>query len=474
MITNNKKSLIATGDVIVLGGGPAGICAAIAAARRGAAVTLVEKSGCLGGMATLGLVGPIAATKSNSGNDFGGIMRELLDKISETARDICLADSFPEFSPPSARYVFLKTLLDEGVNILFHSLVTGAEAEGGRLRSVELQTKGGARIVEGKVFVDCTGDGDLMEYTGIPYIMGSEAESIRMLEENRLDKIHEMEGSKAEKYINKLQPVSNMFIMGNVNIDDAKGYINRELTFDGLGIPCDEFLKQPYIIDMEGFEPFEDSDRIPLPQGRILFFRTARKGEVVINMTRVRGIDGTDPIQLSHGEIISQLQAYAIIKFLRKYIKGFESSYLIEFAPSTGVRETRRLKGKYVLTADDAINCRKFSDAIACGSYIIDIHDPVGRNKALGGRIKGDCYDIPYRSLICEKMKNILFAGRCISCDHVAHSSLRVMGTCMLTGQAAGTAAAISISKEGTAGDVTLLDGIVIRKCLEADGVRIM
>lgn len=468
---------IAYSDVIVSGGGPAGICAALAAARKGASVTLIEKSGCLGGMATSGLVGPIAATRSNSGRDFGGIMRELLKMIAEVSKDICMADSCAEFSPPSAKFVFLKALLDAKVNVLFHAWVTDVTAAGDKITAAGIQTKGGKRRVAGKVFIDCTGDGDIMEFAGIPYAIGSERESMESLADNMLDYIHDTGGKRTEKYVKQLQPVSNMFIMGNVDYEKALSFKkaltdnNREMTFSDFGISRDEFTKPPYS-DTTGFEPEDGSDRLALPQGRILFFKTARRGEVAVNMTRVIKIDGTDPLQLSAGETASQLQAYAIVKFLRKYVKGFENAYLIETSTTVGVRETRRLRGKYMLTAGDAINCRKFDDAIASGSYIIDIHDPTGRNKAIGGRIKGECYQIPYRALICDRFANIIFAGRCISCDHVAHSSSRVMGTCMLTGQAAGTAAAMAVA--GGSNDVRSLNPEEVRKCLEADGMNIL
>ncbi len=469
LMNNKLLKTIAESDVIVAGGGPAGICAAIAAARHGASVTLIEKSGCLGGMATAGLVGPIAATKINRGRDFWGIMRELLDSISKTSRDICLADSNTEFSPPGAKYVFLKALLDAKVNILFHAWVTGAVTEGTHITAVMIQTKGGERLAAGKVFIDCTGDGDIMEYTGIPYAIGSEYESIKSLSEHNLDVVHDTCGKRAEIQEKQLQPVSNMFIMGNADSRTASVYINKNLTFKDFGIDREEFTKPPYS-DTVGFEPEKDSDRLALPQGRILFFNTARKGEVAVNMTRVIGVDGTDPIQLAFGEINSQLQAFALVKFLRKYVNGFENSYLIETSATVGVRETRRLRGKYMLTADDAIDCRKFDDAVACGSYILDIHDPAGRNKAIGGKINGECYQIPYRSFICNEYTNIIFAGRCISCDHVANSSSRVMGTCMLTGQAAGTAAAMAVTSGD--GDVAGLDGAKVKTRLEKDGVN--
>ena len=129
---------------------------------------------------------------------------------------------------------------------------------------------------------------------------------------------------------------------------------------------------------------------------------------------------------------------------IQRFVPGFENSFLVESGNTLGIRETRRLVGRYVLSGLDAINCVHFDDDVACGSYMIDIHDPHGKRKALGGEISGTCYGIPYRSLIPKTIQNLLVAGRCISADHVAHASTRIQGTCCMTGQAAGTAAAIA------------------------------
>jgi hypothetical protein len=187
-------------------------------------------------------------------------------------------------------------------------------------------------------------------------------------------------------------------------------------------------------------------------------------------MTRVTGINGADSDDLTRGEITAQLQLFHVVDFLIRYIPGFESAYLIETADILGVRETRRLIGRHVLTGREAIDCVAFPDVIAHGSYIIDIHDPQGRRKAIGGSIKGDFYDIKYRSLLQCTVSNLLATGRCISSDHVAHSSTRIQGTCMLTGQAAGTAAALAV--KNICG-VTDLDVYTLQKRLISDGVNL-
>jgi hypothetical protein len=138
----------------------------------------------------------------------------------------------------------------------------------------------------------------------------------------------------------------------------------------------------------------------------------------------------------------------AVADLLKRFVPGFEHAYLMDSGCTLGIRETARLVGQYVLSAGEVIHCSHFDDAVARGSYIIDIHDPKGKNAAIGGEIKGDFYEIPYRSLQAKKNMNLHACGRCISVDHIAHSSTRIQGTCILTGQASGTAAALALCGE--------------------------
>ena len=157
-----------------------------------------------------------------------------------------------------------------------------------------------------------------------------------------------------------------------------------------------------------------------------------------------------------------------LVDFLKRFVPGFQKSFLVESGNTLGVRETRRLVGKYVLKGTDAIDCRHFDDDVACGSYMIDIHDPHGKRKAIGGEILGSCYGIPYRSLLPKTITNLLVCGRCISADHVAHASTRIQGTCCMTGQASGTAAALAIKEKTTVGS---LDVDKLINTLQTNGI---
>lgn len=200
----------------------------------------------------------------------------------------------------------------------------------------------------------------------------------------------------------------------------------------------------------------------------MLVSRAPRSDMAVVNMSRITGIDGSDTDSLNEGEVRAQLQLIAVVDFLKTFIPGFENSYLIQTGSSLGVRETRRLRGNYVLSGSEAIRCVRNNKAVARGSYIIDIHDPNGRSAAIGVELKGDFYEIPYGCLTSKELSNLLVCGRCISVDHVAHSSTRIQATCVLTGQAAGTSAAMC---SATNADVRCIDVEALRKKLMTDGV---
>ena len=180
-----------------------------------------------------------------------------------------------------------------------------------------------------------------------------------------------------------------------------------------------------------------------LPTDRTIVITGLKKGEAWINMTRVNGVDGTDPVSLTRGEFIARGQISEIVKYLVGYVPGFKNAYLLRTAPFLGIRETRRIVGEYIMNQDDILSRRKFDDAIAVASYPLDIHHPTGGDCTL--EWSGDCYDIPYRSLLPLKVENLLVTGRSISTTHEAMSAIRVMASCMAMGEAAGRAAKMAI-----------------------------
>lgn len=436
-------------DVLVAGGGLAGTAAAIAAAREGADVILLESSGCLGGQGTVGMVGPIGSTQTRcTHQSFGGIMQEILDENRRRSEVYGGILPYGELSNSQMlRFVLLDMADEAGVRVFFHCQLMHAKREERLIIGAYALTKSGVCLFESKQFIDATGDADLVVLSGEEWVFGSEPGVMDELTEVGMDKLHyENTTYKPKTDSGAVQPVSMMFTVGGVTAEDSQiqPYTNVRYTYADMGITKEEFQKLPYAGKV-GFE--ENGDLLPLPQGRFLFFRGIRPGEFIINMSRVINVNAADVESLNWGELKTQQQVLPIIDMLRRFIPGFEHCYLINASMSLGIRESRRLVGRRVLGGLEAIRCLPQEDSIARASYIIDIHDPHGKGKAIGGSIQGDAYDIPYGTLLAKNTDNLLCCGRCISVDHVAHSSTRIMGTCMLTGQAAGTAAAMAIQQ---------------------------
>ncbi len=444
VVLNLNKSVAY--DTVVIGGGLAGCGAAIASARNGAKTVLIEANGVLGGQATLGLVTPLDAVRTVSGKRFGGLVDEICDRTIELSKKYCSCGAKGEVSeiasPHILKYVLIDMLDKAGVEVKFHSTLISAETSNDLITSVIVSDKSGLTKISAKTFIDASGDADLVALSGAEYALGSAEGDFDALIESGLNKSHFSENKfEAYGHTGMMQPVSIFFLMGGVDVDRAYELNNKDLKFGDLGITKERFLDWEFAGTC-GFEITGDS--IPMPQGRVLVTRSTREGVAVVNMSRVVNIDGSDADDLNKGELLAQKQLIALVDFLKTFIPGFENAYYLQSGFTLGVRETRRMVGKHILKGIEAINCKEFSDVIARGSYIIDIHDPTGKARAIGGSIKGDCYDIPFGAVASKDISNLLACGRCISSDHIAHSSTRIQGTCVMTGQAVGTAAALA------------------------------
>jgi FAD dependent oxidoreductase len=379
--------IVKSSDIIVAGGGPAGVAAAIAAARQGANTILLEKHGFLGGMGTAALVNPFMSYFSGRTQLVKGIFQEVIEQLENAGAFGGVGHSW-SFDPEVYKFVLNELCLEAGVHLQFHTFVVDAITENGKITGLITESKSGRQIMEANIYIDCTGDGDLAARAGAEYQIGRETDGA-------------------------CQPMSIMFKMGGVK--------NRRKAWE---------------------YPVNDKR---LPQGRVLFFKMPREGEVMVNMTRIVNVDGTNVEDLTRAEIEGRKQVMEIVEYMKENVEGFEDAYLIMTGPQIGVRESRRIMGEYVLTADDVLHCRKFEDAIAHCSYMIDIHNPTGAGTEKVILPKGQWYDIPYRCLLPKGFDNLLVAGRCISSTHEAHSSLRIQPTCYALGQAAGTAGAIAV-----------------------------
>lgn len=390
-------------EVLVVGGGPGGVAAAIAASRGGAKTLLVERYGFLGGMATVGLVNPFMVSRFPSGElIMSPIFKEIIMRLKSrnaAKEGELFGQPHIEFDPELLKIILFDMVGEYKVQLSLHSFATGISAKDGRLTGIEIRTKSGQVKILACVTVDATGDADIAARSGAPYELGRDKDGL-------------------------MQPATLNFRVGGVNTDKMPG---RE-----------EINKLFLMARQEG--------RIKFEREKLLWFETTIPGELQINATRITGIDGTRAEDITCAEREGRDQVDQVFKFLKGEVPGFESSFIAKTATQVGIRETRRIIGDHVLTEDDVLSGRKFEDAIAKCSYPIDIHDPKGKGTIFKTLSKP--YDIPYRCLIPKKVKNLIVAGRPISVTHEAFSSTRVMPTCFAVGEAAGIAAALSAKKK--------------------------
>jgi len=425
-----QAKLAAETDVLVVGGGPAGIGAALGAAQAGAQVILTERYGFFGGNATAALVMPLMswhtehARPETPGEDIllptdhgrgdpvlAGALKQFLDRLIKNGAAIAptLKTGYTvPFDPEMFKLVALEMLDEAGVDFLLHALASGVVAESGKIEGVIFETKSGPLLIRARCVVDCTGDGDVAVQAGAPYDIGRADDGL-------------------------VQPMTLMFRMVE---------FEREVFADYVKEHPDQWRGVHGLWDL--IRKATETGELDLPREDILFFATPHEREVAVNSTRVTGVRAIDVWDLTHAEWQSHMQMRQIAAFLRRRVPGFKHAYIAQSGVHTGVRETRRIAGDYQLTGSDVLEARKFEDVIARCTYPLDIHNPTGKGTQLKRLPPGESYDIPLRALLPRRTQNLLVAGRCISGTHEALSSYRVMPTSMATGQAAGVCAALS------------------------------
>lgn len=422
-----------TVDVLVVGGGPSGIIAAMAAAEDGLNVMLIESRSFVGGNMTIGL--PILGFLGQKGNQIiKGLPQRFIDRLKEKNgasehRPCPLHMSLTLVEPEAVKNVGLQMLIEAGVEVLLYVFFAGVVMEGSTIKGVIIESKAGREAILAKTVIDCTGDADVSYKAGVACEYGDENGGV--------------------------QPPTLMFCLGGVDTEKLRLSIAEEpRTYLTDFIPAEYFGQNNQFI-VVGLRSLMEKARaagFDLPVERTILITGLRKDEVWVNMSRVNGVNGTNPASLTHGEIEGRRQVVAIQKYLQAYVPGFENAFFTKMAPFLGIRETRRIVGKYTMTADDILSCGSFDDAIAVASYPLDIHHPVGGGCTLTWC--GDCYDIPYRSLLPAHIENLIVAGRCISSTHEAMSAIRVMAPCMAMGEAAGRAAKIAVRNNITPAQV--------------------
>ena len=404
-------------DVVVVGGGPAGFIAAIAAARKGAKVAIIERYGFFGGMATIGYVAPISVFALKNELVIGGIPWEFVKRLES------MGGAFIEW--PKANIDFdielyklccQRMILEAGVDIYTHSAMVGCEMVGKKIDSVIIENKNGLETLVAKVFIDCTGDGDLAHMAEVPM-------------QPNLD--------------GDLQPSSFCFILSGV--DTKSELLNRCMYHNGINGPsqCKPVREKLLAMKAAG---------VDLPDfGGPWFNNVMHEGSVAVNITR-RAVDSTNNRNYSAVECQLREDIFTFTKVLKENFKEFKDCYVASTAPQAGVRESRRILGVHTVTAEEYVNAYRYEDSISRGIHPIDMHASKGTHQHRVDLTKPAF--VPYRALITADYPNLLVAGRCISTDRQALASLRVMASCMGTGQAAGAAAAQAVANRQKVQDI--------------------
>ncbi|MFD0712029.1 FAD-dependent oxidoreductase [Paenibacillus sp. GCM10027626] len=424
-------------DVAVLGGGPAGIAAAISAGRNGARTVLVERYGFLGGMSTIASVYPWMTFHSAAGDQvIRGVAQEIVDRLMALGaspghvRDtIGFVHTLTPYHPEVYKVLAYDMLQEAGVEVVLHSTVMDVVTEDNCVKRVTLQHKGGISQLQAKVYVDATGDGDIAYMAGAPWEQGNEKR--------------------------KVQPMTMKFRMRGVDLAQVKQYMQQH---------PEEFYEKSLIAELDhlplsgvmGFYKHWKEAGLPIERDGLLFFAGPNEDEVLVNVSRVSGLDPTNIADLSKAEIEGRRQVLLLAAFFKTKIPGFEKASVSAVGTQIGVRETRRIIGHYVLNGEDVLDGRRFSDVIARSGYPIDIHNPEGKGVTANFIKEGGAYDIPYRSIVPLQIANLLLAGRCISTTHEAQATTRLTPSCMALGQAAGTAAALAFLHQCNAVDVPI------------------
>lgn len=428
-------------DVVVAGGGPSGLAAAVSAARHGARTLLVEHYGFLGGMGTAGGVTNFAGLYAKHDGEMRqvvhGVVDDLLPRIEALGGLNKPQDGMQgrirvrSYDVSAYKCAADQMLAAAGVECLFHASAAAVLMDNARIAALVVETKSGRLAIRGNVFIDCTGDGDVAAYAGVPFAVGDGMGS-------------------------GLFPTT-MFRVGHVDPEPALAAIGDFKAIND---------------HMERAQA-EQPGRYQFPREGAIVRPQINPAEWRANVTQLRNAEGTamngvDARQLSAGEIEGRRQIVNYFQFLRERIPGFQNSQIVDIAPQVGIRETRRIEGLYALSGEDILNSAQFDDSVGINGWPMELHADGKIDWRFPKNPARAFNDLPWRMLVPQKVHNLLVAGRCASMTHEGQSAARVSGGCFVMGQAAGTAAAHAGAAHLQATDVQ-----VLQRRLTADGVLI-
>lgn len=399
-------------EIIVAGGGLAGVAAAVSASRNGAKVLLVEKNGFLGGMACSALVNPFMAYWEQTAlyiNNYekplcAGIFKEIIDSLKDFGAlyedDRSSIHKYMIFHEEYLKIILDRLCISSGVDVLFHSQLTDVCYEENRIENIVVSNKSGNTIYIADVFIDATGDADIIGFAGIKCNVGRESDGLS-------------------------QPMTLCFRL--INVDWQKWNTNTRDIADKL------------------YKKLKEEGKIKNHRENILAFPNILDNVIHFNSTRVIKKSVLNAVEFSQAEMEAREQMLELFYFLKNNIEGFENSQILMSGSQIGVRESRRIIGLYKLTAEDLMNCIKFEDSIVRGNYDIDIHSPDGSGTVLEHIPYNSYYTIPLRSTIPLYVDNLFVTGRPICSTHEAHSSIRIMPITTCIGEGVGCAAYLAV-----------------------------
>ena len=409
-------------ELIVVGGGFAGVAAAISAAKRGVDTLIIERYNCLGGAAANGLVMPFMSywTRDSVTGERKFLCGDLFREIVSEMQALSGCDHLMEFDEELLKLVLNRMCQKYGVKLLFNTSVVEARAEDGTVSSIVALCKAGRFELFADSFVDATGDAELSVLAGCGFKLGREKDGL-------------------------CQPMTLCFRLSGV---DKQKYAENKDKIN------------------EAYKRLKEEGRIRNPREDVLVFGNFNGSVLHFNTTRIVKRDPTDPFDLTAAELEAREQVFEMLDFLKENIEGFENARVLSTAMQIGIRESRKVIGEYTLTVEDLKSLARFEDAIATANYDIDIHNPEGAGTSHFYFNRDEWYEIPYRCLVPLGMKNLLVAGRCIS----AQASFRIMPYCCEIGQAAGVAVSVAQNR-GT--DLQSVDVEELREKLREEGFMI-
>ncbi|MDR2747548.1 MAG: FAD-dependent oxidoreductase [Treponema sp.] len=430
LIGEQRIPVVAQADIVIAGGGPAGIGAAIAAGREGAKTILVERMFCLGGIMTAGLMSKIAISQRNR-----GIAAEFLERL-DRYQGTSYIQSRPEVpvDPELAKLLLDKMVIDEAaVEVRFGSTVSQVVKEGRDIKALIISNINGLQAIRAKYFIDCTGDGQAGFLAGAACMIGNE------------------EGGPPSA-------PSLLFRIANVDVDKfiAAHEKNREEYTSARTRHSPEEMRElyhsdryvffvdylPFIKRRIGENPlmFGEWEQKVLNTRGLIFLNQPQRGVILVNSTRILGFRGNDAVELSGAMAAGRRQIETVFRFMKTFFPGFENSFIMDTGSLLGIRESRRVAGDYVLLETDISGATRFDDAVVSNDGGIEIHSSSGFGLAGSHLAKGEYYHVPYRSIIARDFNNLFIAGRCFSASHPALSAARNIAYCIALGEAAGSA----------------------------------